>query len=580
MGRGRRRPRPADLAPSVAALACVAWVHRPLASGSLPGGVGDARWTIAVHEHWYRVWRGEEAVRDLPSFSPVARTLGTSDAFVVQGQLHALARALGGGIVEAWALACVLTFAIGALGVAALSRRVLDRTWARVALVVACTCSYPVYLQSGHVQLAAILWPAWLVVAALDLAAGRHVTRSRLVLAVVPPLLALSSWYVLALTGLLAAVVTVLRTVVSTVDERACWWRRAGGWRPGRALVVPVVLAALGWAATAWIYLAGAGTIAEPTWADVEPFLPRWYDLANASGFGGGVWGPLYERWYLDARPFELERAEGFGPLLGAVIVVLLVVHARRAGRGAPPLGRRTPVSARTLVALLAACVATPLLLLVDDAGRSLFRPIWALVPAMSSIRAPYRVMGLVVPLAAFALVRTAESVVEARRRPSPSTAQDPPSRVGAADAGDPGPGQRGGRRSGRPAWAIAPAALAVGGVVVEMHRPPHAAWTPDELLPGALRERIEEVREGCDAVVVVDEDPTDPPWVAPVDGVVLATLSGVPTPQGYGRAVPTGHPGLAADPTALDGWMRSLGFEGTTCAVSSAGVERRGPSG
>ena len=96
-----------------------------LFGGKLPGDIGDARWTIALHEHWYRVWTGAESVRDLHYYYPLPNTLGTSDAYLVQGLLYSLARIVGFGLVGSWVIACFGFFLIGALGVAVLSRQLL-----------------------------------------------------------------------------------------------------------------------------------------------------------------------------------------------------------------------------------------------------------------------------------------------------------------------------------------------------------------------------------------------------------------------------------------------------------------------
>ena len=45
------------LAPYVTAMLATLWVfRRALFDGELPGNVGDARWTVALFEHWHRVW--------------------------------------------------------------------------------------------------------------------------------------------------------------------------------------------------------------------------------------------------------------------------------------------------------------------------------------------------------------------------------------------------------------------------------------------------------------------------------------------------------------------------------------------
>ncbi|MEM8621730.1 MAG: hypothetical protein AAGF73_18645, partial [Actinomycetota bacterium] len=200
-----------DALPYVAATIGALWMFRSVFSGQLPGNIGDARWTVALHEHWYRVWQGDAALRDLPSFYPVEGTLGTSDAFFAQGQIYAALRTFGAGMIDSWTLTQFLTFLFGTLGLAALSRRTLTTVWGRVAFVALCATSYPVYLQLGHVQLFAIFWPAWIIVAAIDFAADRRRVLSATVLAVLPPVLALSSWYVFVLFFLLTALFLLVR---------------------------------------------------------------------------------------------------------------------------------------------------------------------------------------------------------------------------------------------------------------------------------------------------------------------------------------------------------------------------------
>lgn len=82
----RRRDRWMAYFPFAAVLA-TAWVFRAVRGGRLPGDLGDARWTIGLHEHWYRVWSGQESIRDLHYCCPLPNTLGTSEAFLVQGQI-------------------------------------------------------------------------------------------------------------------------------------------------------------------------------------------------------------------------------------------------------------------------------------------------------------------------------------------------------------------------------------------------------------------------------------------------------------------------------------------------------------
>ena len=109
--------------------------------------------------------------------------------------------------------------------------------------------------------------------------------------------------------------------------------------------------------------------------------------------------------------------------------------------------------------------------------------------------------------------------------------------------------------------------------VFVEMQRSTDETsnWTTADTLPAALRAKVPEVREKCDAVMVANEDGGQD-WVGThIDGVVMATLAGVQTPQGYSRATPLGYPFFVQE---IATWSRDQGFDGRLCLVSSTGLE------
>jgi len=216
-GSARRRDAWARWVPAACAVLATLWVYRSvLLRGQLPGNIGDARWTIALHEHWYRVWTGAESVRDLHYYYPLPNTLGTSEAFLVQGQFYALARLLGLDQINSWVIAGFAFFLIGALGVAALAGRLLDSRWAQAAMVLASVASYPVLVAFGHIQLYGMLAVSWILVGLHDLVGRRHVRRGIALLVLVPPLLALSSLYAMVLAAVLLAALGLTLALVSS----------------------------------------------------------------------------------------------------------------------------------------------------------------------------------------------------------------------------------------------------------------------------------------------------------------------------------------------------------------------------
>lgn len=579
----RRWAVPAAVAPFVAAVAVTAWVFRPILDRRLFGNIGDARWTISLHEHWYRVWQGLEPVRDLQSYFPLPDTLGTSDAFLVQGQVYSLARLFGGGYISAWVIACGATFLAGAFGVAALSRRLLRSVPAQVAFVVLTCASYPMLADTIHVQLMGTLSCAWVLVGLYDLAVGRRLRRAVLLVGVLPPVLALSSWYAALL---LATVLIVLGVVLLVLVQWRLVRERSGRFlrHLGRAVWSPVglaavVLGAAGYAGVLWVYVPSLNLLPPSTWYELTVNSPQWSDLLNAADAGGGWWSGLYADLYPTAG-WNPEQARGYTPILFLALLGGGAYLVRRLLAGRPLSTTPGRVGPAGLIAVWVALLATSLLFVIDARELSLFRLIWTYVPGFESLRAPFRVQALTYALGLFLLLRLAEMLWYGRR-PETSTLVRPAAAGTAAradvDAADtpPTPPEH---PAGRRPWVFLAAAVLLTGVVLgEMQRPPIAEWTPDTLLAGDLRDRIPQAQADCDAVIIIGPRAADPSdWLNSIDATIFAMLSGVPTPQGYSRGNPGDLPGLAngAGVDATVDWMRARGFTGRVCAVTPQAVE------
>lgn len=530
-------------APFAAALVATAWMFRPLLAGRLPGDHGDARWSLGIHEHWYRFWTRADHFLDSGSYFPVRGTLGTTDTFFAQGQFYSLARALQLGQIKSWALAQVVTFLIGMLGVAVLARRLLSTTWAQVAAVLLIGTAYPIVAQMAHMQMLYAYWPVWFVIALADLVAGRRRRLSLLCLCLLPPILALSSWYVFALSAMTGVVFALLVALVSP------WRVLADAFRRGVAEIrqmsrifvgIAAGAAVVTWLVVARVYLTGRDVIPKPTWADVVALhlLPQWTDFANVSFRGDkGAFGFL-DNWTTVADG-DLEHALGFGVVL--LLVLMVVTAARTRALVLGPKDRAGDRGSAWVFPAAVTCFVVPMLMIADGSGRSFYYLIWTYVPGMEAVRAPMRVMLLIYLLAILVVVWSIERWVM----------------------------RSAGRRH---LGAIVVGALLLGGIAVEMYRPANFHWRPSDILPASLRPWVDDL-DGCDALIVVN--PSEPePGLTPIDAVVMGALAGVPTPQGYGRAAPAGFPG--GDPDALIQWMQAQGYTGTTCVVSPDGVERR----
>ncbi|MET0966734.1 MAG: hypothetical protein ABWZ02_10075 [Nakamurella sp.] len=539
-------------APAVSAVLVTVWVFRGVIfKGRLIGSNWDARWTVAVHEHWYQVWRGNESIRDFNYFYPVSKTLGTSDAFLVQGQIYSMARLLGLGYIDSWLVTQIAFFLLGAIGVALLSKRLLNNPMSQVAFVVLTCASYPVLVQLKHVQLIGFLSVSWIALGIHDVVSRRNVRRGVAIILVGPPVLALSSWYALLLPGLVLAflllalllvhrwssVSKAARTIISDIATSI--------WSPLGAILVVVFV--VGWAAVLWVYLPSRNLLPASAWDEVVIFSPRWSDIINASDRGGGIWSRFYNQIF-DPTKFHFEQAQGFTPILLVALLAFGLYQLRTAllNNQPPPteLGR---AGRPGLIATWITIIATVTFFIVDERGLGLYRLFWPNVPGFEAIRTPYRVQTILYALAFYLIIRSLELLWFRARQ----------------------------RASGWPRRVLLLGAVGLVAVIgLEMQRPIEAEWARSDLLPPALLAQVDQAQRSCDAVMLIDEEPNDPPWINPIDAVIFSMISGIPTPQGFSRGDPIGNPGMVGDGSSLAAWLGEQGFDGRLCRVSSGAVE------
>jgi hypothetical protein len=368
-------------------------------------------------------------------------------------------------------------------------------------------------------------------------------------------LIALSSWYGLILGATVLLVLAVVTTLLSGFRAALAVARRLVGTVLASFRSPAVVAAGLGglalWALAVWIFLPSLQLVPKARWIQVIELSPRWSDLLNASLSGGGVWSPLYDRYY-GGQPKTGDTEMGFTPVLAVALVVATVIALRRlmAARPDPGAPAGSGSSRATCVHVLC-CALTILvvlsLLVVDERGNGLYGFLFTNVPLFASIRSPFRVQILLYPLAVYAVLKVVEVLAETSRSLR------------------------------RPALVVGAVSCVIGAALLaEMYRPSNVHWTRGELLRPELAALVDDVEDaGCDVFLMDMEDKTISSFIATqIDANVISMLSDVPTVHGYGRAPPEEHPGWVAPPAELLAWLRRQGVDGPVCVVSSRGVE------
>ncbi|MDX1595111.1 MAG: hypothetical protein R3298_12750, partial [Gammaproteobacteria bacterium] len=366
------------------------------------GDPGDARFVMAILEHWFQVFQGQAAWRDPAFFHPVRGVLGYSDALFLFSPPYAFARAAGVDpyLAYQWTLVCISL--IGYAAFFTLAVRVLRVAWP-IAILGAWLAVFAnnLYLVAGHPQLYAVhLVPAWLLLVSWAWAQrGRRpgVAMGGAVLAgLFLALLLYTSFYVGWFLGLALGLFAL------------AWLLPCGGFlrltpghlRESAGLVAGLLLGfALGIVPFLLTYLP---VLAQGFGRDAEVIL-TWtalpMNLVNV-GAENLVWGALVERFPGSAARTVSTTEHSLVPT-PALLLIALSGMVWLLARGGPRLDREQ----RRLLAAGSCTLVVLLLLPVRWDGVIPWRWILELVPGATAIRAVFRLELLAGLLASLVLV-------------------------------------------------------------------------------------------------------------------------------------------------------------------------------
>ncbi|CAB4898161.1 MAG: hypothetical protein F2808_04070 [Actinobacteria bacterium] len=511
--------------------------------GQLLGDIGDARWTVSLYEHWFRVFAGQEAPASTLFFFPTHDTLGYSDAFLAPGIVHAALRAFAVDPVTSWSIAtCVLIF-LGNLGLALLATQVFKSLIVRIAFVMIAGTTYAFVSQLAHVQTLgyAIVW--WVLALFLYGRQGSSVA-SRIAWFFMLPVLALgalTSWYPVFFFALIGAIALVL-TFVFLRNGR--WllppWRRARdlswiGW--GLSVGVTAALGVV-WLA---IYGPAFSSLAKP-WDVYLTYGPHVTDVVNVMG-GSGLWWDIAHVLSPNLEPTSMEHSLGITPALFVAFVVVCFSLTRKA-----IVKRRTaPVS----IGVAAATVwATWLVVVIfGESGFSLFHFLWRFMPGASSIRSGLRVNVILSVLVVLIVAYLIEKwVIETKRK-----------------------------NTRRHVLRIVGAAALLAMIFIEQQRVTPANWRPDDFVPVTLRAaQAQLASSSCSSFLYVGSGSDQiAPWSVAVDATAIAVVTGMPTINGYSGNSPAGYPSVAAVESTAQAFIDWAAGQGVTetCLVTETRV-------
>lgn len=357
------------------------------------GDRGDARMVAFLHEHVYRWLFTHTGFLSPPFFYNQTKTLGYTDAFLLDQLIYAPLRLLGAEPLLATSLIAVVLSPFAYLFLYLFLRR-LDVSVLMASLAAFIfTFANNLYLQSAHLQHFAVYYIP--VIAYCGLVAvsdvHRRPCRAYLLAAFGAGLFGLlfsTAYYMAWFFGLALLIFTPL--VARIAWPEACRWLSA---RPARILGLGLV-AGLVFLSTLSVFAAIYGPVvaigARRAFGEYLVYAPMPNDVVNV-GIANLVWSGLIRSLHLisDDRLSNIELCTALTPVVEILLVASAVLALRPGLWSTNEFGR----TRRSMVIASATVCFLFYLLTVKVHKFSLFYFLYATVPGANAIRDGYRAM-------------------------------------------------------------------------------------------------------------------------------------------------------------------------------------------
>jgi hypothetical protein len=242
--------------------------------------------------------------------------------------------------------------------------------------------------------------------------------------------------------------------------------------------------------------------LANRDWGEYLIYAPRLGDLFNSSMGATGPYQKIMTYLNLGLNP-TFERALGF-PLLTLIIYLSLLLLIN--------LPRFTKLFDPKLVRLFNSAIIgtfiTFLILAADDAGHSMWFVPWRLVPGLSSVRAPSRILILLALILVILVILLISSIK---------------------------------LRSGARFLCVL---LLVLVFIFDNSRSHYSMWTRADYESQNYARVVNTARdEQCSAFYVAPSQSNPQPWITQVEAMQIASTGRIPTINGYSSKTPIGWP-------------------------------------
>lgn len=459
--------------------------YRKLLENFYVGEPFDTRLQMIIHEHWKWVFQGERDFRDLRIFYPFENTLGFSDGFFINGIIHSILRSIGLESIPAWNITNILILFLGCYGFYLLGKKVIRNRFLLLILMLLITNNYTLmgylHLWPNILGYLLISWPILITSALLD----NHRTNLNfnLIMTIIP-FYCLSYWYpslfFISGVGILLLYYLIINKFKLNKQAKAIITRIN---LKSVLLISPVWLFL--WYLFFIIYWPNRSEIKRAPEEIIRGSLSV-KDFFSTNLLGGSKFQIIYEKLNLDKveQPIN-EWAIGFSPIMFVLLIGILFF--KKIDR---------------LDKFLYTSIILILLIFINFNGLGIFIGLWNNINLLQIIRTPARFNLFVLLIALFLIFRFLDGLTNSKNR------------------------------NARIFVFVLPVLL-----ILDNFRIAPGKWTEKEYIDTDLLAWKTEIVQNCEYFVVTN--PGAGHWSDTMDGVILSSITNVPTINGYSGSAP-----------------------------------------
>jgi hypothetical protein len=258
---------------------------------NVKGGMIDGRLLAFILEHWYKVFCGQEAVRDLSMFYPVKNTLGYSDALFLLSLPYSFLRAIGYQWMTAYQLTMIGVHFFGGLCLAWFLRKSLKLPFiACVIGLIIGNYSNSYYIRVAHLQYVTISLIPLLFILLKNFynCFNPDDTKMRKIYGILSVFLFAGIISTGFYTGFFTALfLLILHIVIAVYLFKSKFFKVKQILEILQTykleILMYIVCAIIALLPFFWIYMPVYNKVGARIWQDIIFYMPHWYDFFNVS---------------------------------------------------------------------------------------------------------------------------------------------------------------------------------------------------------------------------------------------------------------------------------------------------------